>query len=534
MPQIDLPDHVESLQRPEVFPHPVDEVQLVQTAISYVLIAGEHVYKLKKPVALGFLDFTTLEKRLHYCNEEVRLNARGCPGLHLGVEPVVRRADGEYRLGGEGEVVDYAVHMRRLPQDRMMDEMVERDEVTLDMIGRLVARLFDLYSQAERGDRINEIGGYETLAANWHENFAQVEPYIGRSLSRRRFERIQQYIDAFLAQEEPLLRRRVEEGWVRDCHGDLRSDSVCFDPAAPDGICLYDCIEFNERFRYGDTGLDAAFLAMDLDFRGRPDLSDLFVGLYIAAMGDKELPLLLDFYECYRAVVRGKVESMLLDDEDIDRAHKTRARKRAQQYFDLAESYATKYKESRARAYQPFIAVMGLSGSGKSVLAGALAARLGAVLLSTDMLRPAAEASGARRGTTLDADRYSTEARAAVYEQVFEQTRSYLDAGRPVVMDGTFVERRQRYPVLELGRELHGRFLVVECVAAEEVVKQRQAQRANETWSRSEGRWEVYQAQKKRYDPPEEIPTVSRITVDTSTPLAEQLDAVSAALSPFR
>jgi predicted kinase len=180
---------------------------------------------------------------------------------------------------------------------------------------------------------------------------------------------------------------------------------------------------------------------------------------------------------------------------------------------------------------------MGLSGSGKSVLAGALAARLGAVLLATDMLRDPAEASGEQAGRTrsaLDADRYTPAARAAVYDEMFAQARAYLGEGRPVILDATFLERRQREPLLDLGRELHGRLLVVECVAPEEVVKARQAGRPNETWTRSEGRWEVYVAQKRRYDPPDEVPAVGRITVDTSVSLAEQLEAVVSRLSPFQ
>ncbi len=205
--------------------------------------------------------------------------------------------------------------------------------------------------------------------------------FVGRTLGERRWQRIQAYATSFLERESALLRRREDEGWIRACHGDLRSDAVCFDAELTDGVCFFDCIEFNDAFRYSDTGLDAAFLAMDLDYRGRQALSDAFAGLYAAAIGDRELPLLLDFYKCYRATVRGRVESMLAEDAEVTAGQRSAARKRAQAYFRLAESY------TRRRRRAGVILVMGASGSGKSVLAGAIAARLGAVILSTDVRR---------------------------------------------------------------------------------------------------------------------------------------------------
>jgi aminoglycoside phosphotransferase family enzyme len=180
--------------------------------------------------------------------------------------------------------------------------------------------------------------------------------FTGRTLGEARLTRIERYANDFMEREGALLRRRETGGWVRDCHGDLRSDAVCFDPATPDGICIFDCIEFNDRLRYSDTGLDAAFLAMDLDFRGRPDLGDLFTGLYAAAIGDEELPLLLGFYKCYRACVRGKVESLLLDDASVSRRQQAGARRRAKAYFRLAEAYASRHP------WRDMLLVMGPTG----------------------------------------------------------------------------------------------------------------------------------------------------------------------------
>jgi len=514
-----LPPHVRALLGPRPYGRPVGSIELVQTHISYVLLADDEVFKLKKAVDLGFADFTTLEKRKAACEAEVRLNRRGCPGdTYLGVVPIVKRG-ASYRIGGEGEVVDYAVHMRRLPRERMMDVLLEQGRVDFDMIGHVAARVAELHRQAERGPEITRIGGLETLRKNWRDNLDHIRPFIGRTLTLRRFERLHRFAESFMQREAPLLRDREAEGWVRDCHGDLRSDAVCFDARVPGGICIYDCIEFNDAFRYSDTGLDAAFLAMDLDYRGRPELSDLFVGLYAAAIGDKRLPLLLDFYKGYRASVRGKVESLLLDDPSVSRAQKAGARERAQRYFQLAEAYASKLPRTT------LVLVTGPSGTGKSVLAGVLSARLGSVILSTDMVRRELfETTGEREA--LDSGKYAPEKRQQVYEALENQAEAFLREGRPVVIDGTYLERRQREPVAALARGAGVPFLLVECTAPDEVVEARQKRREGEAWTTSEGRFEVYLAQKARREPPDELPESQRLAVDTTTPLQAQIQAV--------
>ena len=530
-----LPAYIEALQRRDAYPHKPDDVELVQTHISYVFLAGNEVFKLKKAVNLGFADFTTLEKRREACEAEVRLNRRGCPGsTYLGVVTVTRevqprpltgRASPEYVIGGSGEVFDYAVHMKRLPAERMMDHLLEHGDVGFDMIGRVAARLTELHEQADRGPHISAIGGPETLRFDWHESLSQIEPYVGRTLSRKRYDAIKRYAEATLAREFAYIQQREDEGWVRDCHGDLRSDAVCFDDEVPGGICIYDCIEFNERFRYIDTALDAAFLAMDLDYRGRSDLSDLFIGLYAASIGDRSLPLLLHFYKAYRAVVRGKVESFLLDDPGVALKQKSAARKRARAYFELAERYV------RRRPFTGAVLVTGPSGSGKSVLSGALASRLGAALLSTDVVRRElfGKRTGARDG--LGQGRYTPEAREQVYAEMLRQAESLLTQGRPIVIDGTYITKDRRAPMLAMIRAAKAPLLIIECSAPDVVVRRRQEQRASEAWTASEGRYEIYEQQKREVEPADEVAEAERFTVDTTRDIGAQLGAVTADLS---
>jgi predicted kinase len=275
-------------------------------------------------------------------------------------------------------------------------------------------------------------------------------------------------------------------------------------------------------------------MAMDLDYRGHPALSDLFIGLYGAAMGDRELGLLMDACKAYRAVVRGKVDSFLLDHDEVPRAQKAAARRRAKRYFRLAESYTR-----RPRLDAAAVLVIGPSGSGKSVLAGSLASRLDAVLLSTDMLRRPNAQTGRRadaqsderaQGESLDEGRYSAGARQRVYEELAGLLSEYLDAGRRVVVDGTFIERAQRALVLDAVAASNKRLLLVQCEAPDAVVEQRQQQRRSEAWSTSEGRYDVYLAQKDRLEPPDEVPATQRLVVDTTRALPEQIEVIMARL----
>lgn len=524
MASTDLPETIKALLRREAYSHPVDlPVRLIQTHVSFVLITGEEVYKLKKPVNFGFIDYSTLPRRKRACEAEVRLNRRGCPEIYVGVVPIVETPRG-VRVGGRGRVLDYAVHMKRLPEGRMMDELLASDAVTLPMLGQLAERLADFHAAAEGSERITRIGGAHSFATNWRENLQRVAAFQGRTLSARRLGRLQEFAETFLTREQALLRRRDSEGHIRDCHGDLRSDAVCFDERLSGGIGFVDCIEFNDALRYTDTGLDVAFLTMDLAFRDREDLADVLTGFYLTVTGDRELPLLLRAYRCYRAGVRGLVESLTLDDATVSRGQKAAARGRARRYFALAERYG------RAAKSADILLIMGLSGSGKSVLAGALASRLGAVLLSTDVVRKELT-EGAGRNAPVDAGRYSEEQRGRVYDELLRLAEGYLREGRTVVLDGTYIEQGQRAPVVEMAARLRRKLLLVECEAPDVVIKERQEQRAHEPWTASEGRWDIYLAQRQRYQPPDEIPPELRLLVDTTAPIADQLAAVQARLS---
>ncbi len=329
-----LPEIIQALLDPQAYPDPPQKVELMQTQMSFVFLADDYVYKVKKPVDLGYLDYTTLEKRHFYCQREVELNRRLCPDAYLGILPVTGHG-GQIIFGGQGEAVEYAVKMRRLPQAMMMNALLANDKVTPEMLAGVAEKLAEFHRQAETSASISTFGGLDTITVNTEENFTQTEKYLGHTISREQYQRIRAYTNRFIQGNAALFKKRMAEGRIKDCHGDLHAAHICF----CDSICIYDCIEFNDRFRYCDVASEVAFLAMDLDHYGRADLSGDFVNAYVTRSQDEELRALLDFYKGYRAYVRGKVESFKLDDPHISPEEKAGVLTVARHYFELAESY---------------------------------------------------------------------------------------------------------------------------------------------------------------------------------------------------
>ncbi|MCL0029695.1 hypothetical protein M1N19_01850 [Dehalococcoidia bacterium] len=330
-----LPPLVRALLKGDAYPENPRHVDLMQTQMSFIFLLGDFAYKIKKPVDLGYLDFSTLEKRHFYCRQEVELNRRLAPEIYLGVVEVAQN-EGRFFVGGTGEVVEYAVKMRQLPRERCLDRLLARDEATPVMLVKVARKLVRFHQASRSDEEISRYGDIETIVQNTEENFAQTTKYLKVSLSQEIYDGIKSYATSFIERQTPLFKRRIEENKIRDCHGDLHSAHICFGHE----VYIFDCIEFNDRFRYCDVASEVAFLAMDLDVHGYPHLSRHFVDSYVALSGDRELEQLLNFYRCYRAYVRGKVESFKLDDPHISDEEKGRVLGIARRYFELAESYA--------------------------------------------------------------------------------------------------------------------------------------------------------------------------------------------------
>ncbi len=325
---------VEALMKPEAYDEESGRIEFTQTHISFVFLTRAFVYKVKKAVDLGFLDFTTLGKRRFFCKKELELNRRLCKDMYLEVVPINRSKI--IKIKGEGETIEYAVKMKRMPQDKMMNRLLEEKKVDNKLIDRIARIIADFHSKAETNSRTSKFGSLATIEMNWKENFEQTRKFVGKTISPENFKLVSERIEDFMKNNVPLFEKRVAENRVRDCHGDIHSGNIF----VTNGIYIFDAIEFNERFRYSDIASDIAFLAMDLDFKERTDLSNLFVNRYIQYSRDQELMKLLPFYKCYRAYVRGKVTSFKLEDPNVGTEEKRAATREAQAYFKLAETYA--------------------------------------------------------------------------------------------------------------------------------------------------------------------------------------------------
>ena len=331
---LDQKQVVVALLTPEAYPQNPGKIELIQTHISFVFLTENYVYKVKKAVNFGFLDFSTLDKRHLFCEKELELNRRLCPEIYLEVIPITK--SDTIKVGGTGVTIEYALKMVRLPQERIMTVLLKENKIdkkTVDAIAEIVAKF---HSKAQTNFEISQFGSLKIVKTNWDENFSQTTKYLNQTIPQIDFQFIESKINNFMTQNMALFESRIADKRIRDCHGDLHSGNIFI----TDKICIYDAIEFNDRFRYSDVAADVAFLAMDLDFQGRIDLADYFIEQYLAYSKDKTLPPLLPFYKCYRAYVRGKVVSFRLDDQNISAQEKASATKEAQAYFKLAAEYA--------------------------------------------------------------------------------------------------------------------------------------------------------------------------------------------------
>jgi aminoglycoside phosphotransferase family enzyme len=332
---------VEALMKPEAYREEAEHIELKQTHISWVFLTEKFVYKVKKAVNFGFLDFSTLEKRRLFCEKELELNRRLCGDMYLEVVPI-NKSD-RIRVGGEGETVEYAVKMRRIPEEKIMTRLLEEGKVDRTLIDRMAKIIAEFHLKAKTGKRIGEFGSLPMIKTNWTENFEQSEEFIGETISTESYRLIRETAEQFMRENVAFFAKRVSENRVRECHGDIHTGNIF----VADRIYIFDAIEFNERFRFCDVASDIAFLAMDLDFKDRSDLSKFFVERYVKYSGDREAEKLLDFYKCYRAYVRGKVVSFKLKDPNVDEEEKSEAKKEAKAYFELATAYAKQLQPER-------------------------------------------------------------------------------------------------------------------------------------------------------------------------------------------
>ena len=527
---------IEAMCRREFYPHRVENVELIQTHISYIFIAGDFVYKVKKPVDFGFLDFTDLKKRKYYCHEEVRLNRRLAPHVYVAVAEIFEDSDGHIALDRGDVVIEYAVKMKKIPQDRMLKKLFSEERVNLAVMDAIAKKLAVFHRQAETGGMIDEIGGIATIRKNHDENFAQTKDSVNITIPGSQYYFIKSYIYDFMARHEPLLLERVADHRIRDCHGDLHLEHICIMEEEsihrdidPDSIVIFDCIEFNERFRYEDVAAEVAFLAMDLDYNGYPDHADAFVRAYVKHSEDHDIYILLNFYKCYYAYVRGKVVGFRIHDLNIPEAERTDARRIASRYFELAYIYA-------ARLEKPtLILISGLMGTGKTIRARHMSSLLGAEVIQTDALRKEIlnMAPTDRHLEAFGEGIYADAITRRTYEEALTRAEEELRKRKPVIIDASYKKREDRMKAFDTAHKLKADFFIIECILNEEIIRERLDARMKDTQEASDGRWEIFQEQKKTFEPITEIPDKSHIIIDASLTPEEGVGKAIAAMKRF-
>ena len=497
--------------RPEFYPCSAARVELKQTHISYVFLAGESVYKVKKPVHFSFLDCSDLHSRYFFCTEEVRLNTRLSPRVYLGVFAILESADG-FVLGPEvraehPDAVEYAVKMRRLPDDRMLDRLLAAGRVDGGTIRAIAERVAEFHASAPS----NRGWIYGSAAAIWRgviEEITENENFIDHTLGKDQFMAIEAFCRAFITAHWRALNDRAHEGRVREGHGDLRAEHICL---VGDEIDVIDCVEFSERLRYGDVASEVAFLAMDLERLGAPGLGEELVETYAALTGDEELAVFVPFYKCYRACVRGKVESLRSLEREVGAAERERARQLARSYFALAWRYA--------RGASPaLIVVCGLSGTGKSTVARMLGHRKGFKTINSDRVRKRLASVSAHEHVRTDygANIYSDRFTKITYDAILAEAERLLSEGRGVILDATFKAAADRQLALALAARCGVPVLFVECVVSEGEAIRRLERRASMQGEVSDATPEVYRRQRAEFEPIREIPPRNRIRIDTT------------------
>ena len=493
----------------------VARVEVLETHISSVLLTGRHAYKLKKPVDLGFVDFTTRERRRFFCDEELRLNRRLAPSLYLAVVPITGTIDAPV-IGGTGEAIDYAVQMREFPQDALLSRGLARGEVTAAHIDAVADEVARFHARADVAAATSAFGSPEKIADYARQNFAQCGGPFDQPAQRRALAALSRWTEDELTARAVLMRRRKAHGFVRECHGDLHLGNIADIDGRP---VIFDCIEFNDDLRWIDVMSEVAFTTMDLADLGRLDLARRFLNAYVERTGDYAGLPVLRFYLVYRAMVRAKV-----------------ARVRAAQvgagpaYAALEAEYRGYVVQARhyAKRLQPMLILMhGFSGSGKSTVAQSLLERVDAIRIRTDVERKRMRGldRGDASGSMISGGLYSTEATAWTYGRVRDLAEIVLDAGFTAIADGTFLRREQRDLLRELAILRQVPFVIVDVTADAATLRERVARRARAACDASEADAAVLAHQLRTDEPfgPEEQ---FRVVECTST---DSLDAAQIA-----
>jgi aminoglycoside phosphotransferase family enzyme/predicted kinase len=471
------------LTDPACYDHAVGKVQLVETHISWVLLTGEFAYKIKKPLDLGFLDFSTLALRQQACADEVRLNRRLAAEMYLGVVAITGNPDAP-RINGQGSAIEYAVKMRQFPSGATLDRLDERGELGTAQIDQIAARLARFHlEECERAPADSAWGEPEAIARPVAENFQLLVERCNDPAESRRLAVLRIWNDAEHARLVPIMRERKRKGMVRECHGDLHLGNLAW----VDGqIVIFDCIEFNPALRWIDVISEVAFCFMDLLHRRHSGLAMRFLNSWLETSGDYEGVALLRYYAVYRALVRAKVAALRADQSggsDVLRAEVSSSLLLAEQ---LTQNMPTQLWITH-----------GLSGSGKTTVSQTLLQDYGMIRLRSDVERKRLAGLGAliHSGAGVGQGLYTQEAGRRTYQHLSRLAEGLLTTGWPVIVDAAFLERWQRDLFRGVAQRRGLRLNILNLNADPATLRERVIQRAAQGQDASEADLRVLQHQ---------------------------------------
>jgi aminoglycoside phosphotransferase family enzyme/predicted kinase len=536
------------LLKPKFWGRDVKKVNLIQTHTSWVFLTGKYAYKIKKPVFFGFLDYTTLSARQYFCQEEFRINQILAPDIYYEVISIVKKGS-KIKLSAKKnnqEVLDYAIKMRELPQETIMTHCLKTNKVNYSDIEEIARIIANFHNKSTSKPEFHKYGTNEIIKYNWDENFAQTEPFIGITISKKSFAEIRQRVEDFMINSEVIFQKRIRDAKIKQCHGDLHSRNIfitdsprtyplkvklsdkkvkskqnVLEDRCGARVYIFDCLEFNPRFAVSDVASEIAFFVMDLEFYKHKELADFFIARYLHYTNDWELLKVLDFYKCYRAYVRGKVTGFNLNDRGMSKSDKNQAKVMAKEYFSLAEKYALSLTSK-----PKLIMVMGLPAVGKTYLAQHLADHIHAYHLCSDIIRKEITNTpvethcfeGYGKGI------YTKEVSAKTYDEMFRRAENYLTQGKTIIIDATFSWQSSRNLAKTIADKTHASFYIINCTCPEKVVMARMKKREKE-FSLSDATPEIYYRMLNNF---EKVKSKKNyLEVDTSKPIRTNLSKIS-------
>lgn len=509
---------VAAMTSADFYPHKPAEIIHKQTHISDVFLAGDRVYKVKKPVNLGFLDFSTLEKRYRFCCEEVRLNQRLTSDIYLGVEKITWDRNG-YGLNTTGETVDYAVKMRRLPDEHTLEYLLVSNRVTESFINRLIHTLADFYNaSALKKKERDRFGSFDAIGQKCRDNFNHLPDFSDTGTNKKKIELIKTATRMFLDRHKELFNRRIENNHICDTHGDLKTEHIYNDQ----GVQILDCIEFNHTFRYQDTASDLAFLAMDMDFLGYRPAALFLLSRYVKITSDADLMQVIDFYKCFRAMVQVKVYHLQIEAmPSHDDAKKAEHVHEMEQYLDLAYQYALKM------AFPVIWVICGMIAAGKSTVAEKLSALFSIPWIRSDELRKTLfeELPDKSGKTGFEKGMYTPEATSLVYGKMLVTAQAALEKGSSVILDATCSKQKERQDILQLARDTSANIIFVECRCPDREIKTRLKNREHQS-TVSDARLEHFAAIRKSMDPFDHLSADVHMPVRTDQSLDSIIETI--------